>query len=79
MTRTRAIAVATSLGLMLGAGITLAAEPHPEIRTAQRSLNDAAMRLEHAAHDFGGHRARALELIHQAQGELEAALRFDRH
>ena len=36
-------------------------ERHPQIHAAARALKVAARHLEHAAHDFGGHRAKALE------------------
>lgn len=48
-----------------------AREPHPEIREAIASLRRAKEHMEHAAHDFGGHR---VEAIHQ----LEECLRYDK-
>ena len=51
-------------------------ERHPQIHAAMRALNGASRHLEHAAHDFGGHRAKALELVRQAEGELKQALEF---
>ena len=53
-------------------------EHHPQIRGAMHALKNAERHLEHAAHDFGGHRARALELIKQAEQELYAGLEYDR-
>lgn len=53
-------------------------EPHPEIRQALRSLEEARFRLERGAHDFHGHRAKALELTNHAIEELHKALRSDR-
>lgn len=53
-------------------------EKHPEIRAAIGHLREAKQNLEHAAHDFGGHRAKALEHVNQALEECEAALNFDR-
>jgi hypothetical protein len=53
-------------------------EKHPEIHAAIRHLREAKQNLEHAAHDFGGHRAKALEHVNQALEECEAALNFDR-
>jgi hypothetical protein len=40
---------------------TPAAEPHPEIREALEALRRAKGHMEHAAHDFGGHRVEAIE------------------
>lgn len=55
------------------------AEPHPEIRAALDALQNARNHLAHGAHDFGGHRAQALNLTDQAIRECRAALRYDRH
>ena len=46
-------------------------EQHPEIRHAIQHLEQAKHNLENAAHDFGGHRAKALE-------ECQQALSFDK-
>lgn len=53
-------------------------EPHPEMRMALRSLEDARVRLERSAHDFHGHRAKALALTDRAIEEVHKALRSDR-
>ena len=53
-------------------------EQHPEIRRAMAALRNAKNDLEHAAHDFGGHRAKALEHVNQALSELQEALRYDK-
>jgi hypothetical protein len=34
--------------------------------------------LQHDARDYGGHRARAVDMLRQAQTELEQAVEFDR-
>lgn len=67
------------LGFVVGAATTYTAERHEEIRAAQRDLAHAVERLNHGAHDFGSHRARAIEYIHRAQDELRDAIGFDRH
>ncbi len=54
-------------------------EMHPEIRAALRHLNQARESLAHAAHDFGGHRAKALELTDSAIRECREALEYDKH
>jgi len=53
-------------------------EPHPQIRLALRSLEAARQRLAVGAHDFGGHRAKALALTDRAIRQLYRALRYDR-
>lgn len=53
-------------------------ERHPQIHIAIRKLREAKQHLEKAAHDFGGHKAKAIQAIDQALRELEEALKFDR-
>jgi hypothetical protein len=65
---------AISAAFLLGFGTrAYTFERHPELVAADRDLHGAANHLERAAREFGGHRARALELVHQAQGEIAAA------
>lgn len=56
-----------------------AGERHPEIHRALHALENAKNDLGHAAHDFGGHRAKALEHVDAAISELRMALASDRH
>ena len=57
-----------------------AKEPHPEIRRAIRQLENAKDGLaKYGAHDFGGHRAKAIDHIDQALSELKQALQYDKH
>ncbi len=51
---------------------------HPEIRDAMGSLRHAKEHLEHAAHDFGGHRVEAIRAIDEANHQLEICLKYDR-
>ncbi|HEY2805386.1 MAG TPA: hypothetical protein VGI92_05955 [Gemmatimonadales bacterium] len=44
--------------------------PHPRIAAAIRSIEDAVNYLEHAPHDFGGHRAAAVEASRAAIAQL---------
>jgi hypothetical protein len=53
-------------------------EGHPEIRQAIRALKVARKHLKVAAHDFGGHRAQALEDVDRAIKQLDVCLKFDR-
>jgi len=55
-----------------------APEPHPEIRDAIASLQRARDHLQHAAHDFGGHRVEAIQAIDQAIAQLRVCLKYDR-
>jgi hypothetical protein len=54
------------------------AESHPEIHEAIASLRRAKEHLEHAAHDFGGHRVEAIRATDEAIHQLEECLKFDR-
>lgn len=53
-------------------------EEHPEIASAMMHLKEAKQNLEHAAHDFGGHRVTALKHINEALEECRQALEFDK-
>ncbi|HEX4003196.1 MAG TPA: hypothetical protein VHX36_11150 [Candidatus Acidoferrales bacterium] len=55
-----------------------APEPHPEIRDAIAALQNAREHLNHAAHDFGGHRVEAIQSIDQAIAQLRICLKYDR-
>lgn len=54
-------------------------ERHPEIRRAMKHLRQTKMNLEKGAHDFGGHRAHALQLVDQAIQQLQQAMQDDKH
>ena len=53
-------------------------ERHPEIRKAIAALERAKYDLQHASHDFGGHRADALAATDKAIEQLRLALQFDK-
>ena len=61
-----------------GVPAAAAPEPHPEIREAIASLRRAREHLDHAAHDFGGHRAEAIRAIDVAINQLQTCLKYDR-
>jgi Spy/CpxP family protein refolding chaperone len=54
------------------------APDHPEIHEAIAALRHAREHLEHARHDFGGHRAEAIRATDEAIHQLEICLKFDR-
>jgi hypothetical protein len=60
------------------AAATPAAEPHPEIHEAIAALRRAKEHMEHAAHDFGGHRVEALKATDEAIHQLEICLKYDK-
>ena len=53
-------------------------EPHPEIREAIASLRRAKEHLEHAAHDFGGHRVEAIRALDESLRQLQDCLKYDK-
>lgn len=53
-------------------------EGHPKIHRAMKILNRAKYVLEHAAHDFKGHRVAAIHDIEQAQSQLRQAMTVDK-
>lgn len=55
-----------------------AAEQHPHIRAALQELREAKRELQTAAHDFGGHRAEAVEAVDNAMKQLQLALQYDK-
>ncbi|MGH9738540.1 MAG: hypothetical protein ACRD4X_08110 [Candidatus Acidiferrales bacterium] len=55
-----------------------AAEPHPEIRAAMANLREAREHLNHASHDFGGHRVAAIKAVDEAIHQLQLAMQYDR-
>jgi len=49
---------------------------HPHMLAATRDLERAEKQLEKAAHHYDGHRAKALELVKQAERELQEGLKW---
>ena len=54
-------------------------ERHPEIRLALRNLQRSKGDLQRAAHDLGGHREQALDLVQKAIDQCQQALRSDKN
>lgn len=83
-----AVAILLALGLVLGGGSLALTQEKPPVRPggrggedphihmAMRALHRGAEQLEQASHTFGGHRAKALALIRQADKELQEALAY---
>ncbi|HTA43690.1 MAG TPA: hypothetical protein VK789_14650 [Bryobacteraceae bacterium] len=72
-------------GLIIGVlltigGATLMAQPeramHPRIARAINALRDARDYMEHAPHDFGGHKADAIRATDEAIRQLNFALAY---
>ncbi len=72
-----ALTAALVAAFVLGAGTAVfTAERHPHIRSALRALGNAERQLERAAHIYGGHRAKTLELVRAARAELDQGLAY---
>ena len=54
------------------------AERHPQIHEAIAGLRRAKEHMEHAAHDYGGHRVEAIRATDEAIRQLELCLKFDK-
>ena len=54
-----------------------AAADHPEIRDAIAALRRAREHLNHAAHDYQGHRVDAIRAIDGAIDQLQICLKYD--
>ena len=52
---------------------------HPRIARAIKDLQDAVDYMQKAPHDFGGHRAEAVEASKRAIEQLKLALEFDKN
>ncbi len=57
---------------------TAAAVRHEEIHDAIASLRIARDYLQHAAHDFGGHREEAVRKVDESLTQLQLCLGYDR-
>jgi hypothetical protein len=53
-------------------------EKHPQIHEALEALRSSKQHLEHAAHDFGGHRVEAIRAIDEAIHQLEICMQYDK-
>jgi hypothetical protein len=60
-----------------GAFTPASAEGQPKMHQALDALRSAAAALEAAAHDKGGHRAKALQHTRAAINQVEAGIRYD--
>lgn len=73
------IAIASTL---LGSAVAYAAalDNHPHLKAAHQSIAQARAQLkeanDHKKTEFGGHRAKAEQLLGEAQKEIEAAAEY---
>jgi hypothetical protein len=50
---------------------------HPEIHNAIAALRNAKEHMQHAKHDYGGHRSDAIRATDEAIHQLEVCLKYD--
>jgi hypothetical protein len=75
--RNRMMSCLVVLGLMLTLSMPSPAfGRHPQIEGALHALHEAREHLEHASHDFGGHRVDALHAIDEADRQLRICMQY---
>ena len=62
--------------MMMFSSPSPAAGRHPQIEAALSALHNAKDHLQHAAHDFGGHREDAIRAIDEADRQLRLCLGY---
>lgn len=86
--RLRRILVVGGLSVIVGAATAVGAyaqsastaargEDHPKMQAALEDLQKAQTQLQSAAHDFDGHRYRAIELTKEAIDQVQKGLESD--
>jgi hypothetical protein len=53
-------------------------DEHPHMDAAKKALENAKAQLEQAAHDYNGHRVKALDLVNQAIKEINEGIASDK-
>jgi hypothetical protein len=74
--RTAVLGAAAFCGTALATTAASAQERHPKIREAIRALEAAKDDLNHAKHDFGGHRVDAVRASDEAIRQLRICLNY---
>ena len=65
-----------AVGTAALAGTAYAANSHKKLREAIDALKEARDYLDHAHHDFGGHKREAIEHVDRAIHQLKVCLDF---
>ena len=71
--------ILVTLVLILGFAAGCATGGQPHMQAALDELRSARQELETAVSDKGGHRARAIELVDEAIGEVKAGIEYAAH
>jgi len=83
--RTSLLAAVLALGMLLGLAVNAGSaqrrqrhpEPQPHMREALDALRSAEHHLNEATGDKGGHRVRAIQLVNQAEAEVQRGIQWD--
>jgi len=68
------VVIALAVGFFAGSAF---AERQPHMHAALQALKNARQQLDTAEPDKGGHRVKAIHLVNDAIGEVEAGIHFD--
>jgi hypothetical protein len=69
------LVLAAALGVVVGTGrVPRADAEQPQMQEALAKLREVKSHLEHASHDHGGHREKALEATKQAIAEVQLGI-----
>lgn len=69
------LALSVALGVVITTGRVQPAEAEqPQMQEALAKLREVKQHLEHASHDHGGHRTKALEATKQAIAETQLGI-----
>jgi hypothetical protein len=71
--------LAVLLGFAAFASASLPAPDQPRMQAARADLQAAKSELQHAEHNKGGHRSKALGFVNAAISEVNRGIAFDRH
>jgi len=72
MTQSRILLVVIPVCLLAARAVR--AEEHPDMLAAQQALESARQHLQAAGHEYGGHRAKAVERVNQALEQIRLGL-----
>lgn len=75
LSRVAAVAILLIVPAGLTAKVKRAGPHHPHMHYALHELKEARVELKEAAHDFGGHREKALKAVDAAIVQIEIALK----
>jgi len=77
------LACVLALGMLLGLAVSAGSaqrrqrQPQPHMREALEALQSAERHLGQATGDKGGHRVRAIQLVNQAEAEVQRGIQWD--